>query len=128
MSAFSRFKRLPVVAAAGSMVLVMAACAIQLRGDGDEAASKLGGLTDHGPLASSLARCRTVTPEQTTTSTTAAGSGLRTDAGFSVRREVWRLPLAVMRSPANRLSRRQRIRAGCRKVIRRWPSRRASKP
>ncbi|WP_354115840.1 putative entry exclusion protein TrbK-alt [Bradyrhizobium sp. LA7.1] len=67
MSAFSRFKRLPVVAAAASMMLVMAACAIQLRGDGDEAASNSAGPRTTGTLASSLARCRTVTLEQTAT-------------------------------------------------------------
>ncbi|KJC45264.1 putative entry exclusion protein TrbK-alt [Bradyrhizobium sp. LTSP857] len=66
MSAFSRFKRLPVVAAAASVMLVMAACAIQLRGDGDETANSAGPRTT-GTLASSLARCRTVTPEQTAT-------------------------------------------------------------
>ena len=67
MSAFSRFKRLPVVAAAASMMLAMAACAIQLRGDGDETASKSAGPQITGALADSLAGCRTVTPEQTAT-------------------------------------------------------------
>jgi len=67
MSAFSRFKRLPLVAAAASVMLVMAACAIQLRGDGDEAASKSVGPQTTGAVDSSLARCRTVTPEQTAT-------------------------------------------------------------
>ena len=67
MSAFSRFKRLPIVAAAGSVMLVMAACAIQLRGDGDGTASNSAGPQSTGALASSLARCRTVTPEQTAT-------------------------------------------------------------
>lgn len=67
MSAFSIFKRLPVVAAAGSVMLTMAACAIQLRGDGDEASSNPAAPKTMGTLASSLARCRTVTPEQTAT-------------------------------------------------------------
>ncbi|WP_442868915.1 putative entry exclusion protein TrbK-alt [Bradyrhizobium sp. CCBAU 25338] len=67
MSGFSRFKRLPIVAAAGSMMLVMAACAIQLRGDGNEAASNSAGPQTTGTIGSSLARCRTVTPEQTAT-------------------------------------------------------------
>lgn len=67
MSAFSRFKRLPVVAAAGSVMLVMAACAIQLRGDGDETASNSAGPQTTGTLTSSLASCRAVTPEQTAT-------------------------------------------------------------
>lgn len=67
MSVFSRFKRLPMVAAAASMMLVMAACAIQLRSDGNEAASNLAGPQTTGTLGSSLERCRTVTPEQTAT-------------------------------------------------------------
>jgi conjugative transfer region protein TrbK len=67
MSAFSRFKRLPIVAAAGSVMLVMAACAIQLRGDGDETVSNSGVAQTTGTLTSSLASCRAVTPEQTAT-------------------------------------------------------------
>ena len=67
MSVFSRFKRLPIVAAAGSMMLVMAACAIQLRSDGEETASNSAGPQAMGALASSLARCRAVKPEQTAT-------------------------------------------------------------
>jgi conjugative transfer region protein TrbK len=67
MSAFSSFKRLPVVAAAASVMLVMAACAIQLRGDGDEASSNPADPQTTGTLAPSLARCRTVKPEQTAT-------------------------------------------------------------
>jgi conjugative transfer region protein TrbK len=65
MSAFSTFKRLPIVAAAGSVMLVMAACAIQLRGDGDETASNSGVAQTTGTLTSSLTSCRAVTPEQT---------------------------------------------------------------
>ncbi|WP_249814873.1 putative entry exclusion protein TrbK-alt [Bradyrhizobium barranii] len=45
----------------------MAACAIQLRGDGDGTASNSAGPQSTSALASSLARCRTVTPEQTAT-------------------------------------------------------------
>jgi conjugative transfer region protein TrbK len=67
MSAFSRFRQLPVVVAAGAVMLVMAACAIQLRGDGDEAAPKSVGPQTTGAVDSSLARCRMVTPEQTAT-------------------------------------------------------------
>jgi conjugative transfer region protein TrbK len=67
MSAFSKSKRLPVVAAAGSVMLVMAACAIQLRGDGNEAASNSAGPQTTGTLAPSLARCQAVKPEQTET-------------------------------------------------------------
>jgi conjugative transfer region protein TrbK len=46
-------------------MLVMAACAIQLRGDGEGMGSNSAGPQTTGTLASSLARCRTVTPEQT---------------------------------------------------------------
>ncbi|MET3905854.1 conjugative transfer region protein TrbK [Bradyrhizobium sp. S3.3.6] len=67
MSAFSRFKRLTIVAAAGSMMLVMAACAIQLRGDGDGTASNSADPQTTGALASGLAGCRKVKPEQTAT-------------------------------------------------------------
>lgn len=67
MSAFSRLKRLPVVVAAASVMLVMAACAIQLRGDGNEAASNSAGPQTTGTLAPSLARCGTVTSQQTAT-------------------------------------------------------------
>ncbi|WP_414717136.1 putative entry exclusion protein TrbK-alt [Tardiphaga sp. 42S5] len=45
----------------------MAACAIQLRGDGDEASSNPAGPQTAGTPASSLARCQTVKPEQTAT-------------------------------------------------------------
>ena len=48
-------------------MLVMAACAVQLRGDGDEAVSNSAGPQATGAVDSSLARCRTVTPEQTAT-------------------------------------------------------------
>ncbi|MGY4486143.1 conjugative transfer region protein TrbK [Bradyrhizobium sp. LM3.2] len=49
------------------MMLVMAACAIQLRGDGEETAANSPGPQTTGTFASSLAGCRTVTPEQTAT-------------------------------------------------------------
>jgi len=48
-------------------MLVMAACAIQLRGDGDETASNSAGPQTTGTLTSSLASCRAVTTEQTAT-------------------------------------------------------------
>jgi len=67
MSVFSRFRRLPLVAAAACVMLVVAACAIQLRGDGEEAAPKSGGPQTTGAVDSSLARCRMVTSEQTAT-------------------------------------------------------------
>jgi conjugative transfer region protein TrbK len=65
MRAFSRFSRIAVVAA--SVMLVMAACAIQLRGDGEEASSNPAGPQIRGTLEPSLTRCQTVTPEQTAT-------------------------------------------------------------
>jgi len=47
------------------MVLVVAACAIKLRGDEDQTSSASSVSTDADPLAAELARCRRVTPEQT---------------------------------------------------------------
>lgn len=49
------------------MMLVMAVCAIQLRGDGGEASSNPAAPQTAGTLAPSLARCGTVTPDQTAT-------------------------------------------------------------
>lgn len=48
-------------------MLVMAACAIQLRGDGDEPPSTPAGPQTAGTLAPSLTRCGKVTPDQTAT-------------------------------------------------------------
>jgi conjugative transfer region protein TrbK len=67
MGAFSMFSRIAVVTAAWAAMLVVAACAIQLRGDGDEAASSSAGPQIKGTLEPSLTRCQTVTPEQTAT-------------------------------------------------------------
>ncbi|WP_081422149.1 putative entry exclusion protein TrbK-alt [Tardiphaga robiniae] len=64
MSAFSMFSRVAVVIAAGVTMLV-AACAIQLRGDNDETASNPAAPQSTGTLEPSLTRCRTVRPEQT---------------------------------------------------------------
>ncbi|ANW00839.1 putative entry exclusion protein TrbK-alt [Bradyrhizobium icense] len=66
MNGVGRFKRLLLVATAVVIpVLVVAACAIQLRGDGENtsAGSPASRATD--PLAAKLERCRTVTSEQT---------------------------------------------------------------
>jgi conjugative transfer region protein TrbK len=46
------------------MVLIVAACAIKLRGDEDQI-SALPSAQEVDPLAAELARCRSVTPEQT---------------------------------------------------------------
>jgi conjugative transfer region protein TrbK len=54
-----------MVAGVAVMVLVVAACAIKLRGDEDRIASASSVSPDADPLATELARCRRVTPEQT---------------------------------------------------------------
>ncbi|MGM4976016.1 putative entry exclusion protein TrbK-alt [Tardiphaga sp. 619_E2_N8_4] len=61
------FSRIAVVTAAGAAMLVVAACAIQLRGDSDETASNSTAPQSTGTLEPSLARCQTVKPEQTAT-------------------------------------------------------------
>ena len=67
MSTFSMFSRIAVVTAAGAAMLIVAACAIQLRGDGDETASNPAAPQRTGTLEPSLTRCQTVKPEQTAT-------------------------------------------------------------
>jgi conjugative transfer region protein TrbK len=52
-----------MVAGVAVMVLVVAACAIKLRGDEDQI-SALPSPQEVDPLAAELARCRTVTSEQ----------------------------------------------------------------
>lgn len=61
------FSRIAIVTAAGAAMLVVAACAIELRGDRDEATSKPAAPQSTGALESSMARCRTVKPERTAT-------------------------------------------------------------
>jgi conjugative transfer region protein TrbK len=63
MTARSRLDRLSIVASVAVMVLVVAACAIKLRGDEDQI-SALPSAQEVDPLAAELARCRTVTSEQ----------------------------------------------------------------
>src|SRR6266436_6865056 len=63
MSARSKLDRLSIVAGVAVMVLVVAACAIKLRGDEDQI-SALPSAQEVDPLAAELARCRSVTPEQ----------------------------------------------------------------
>jgi conjugative transfer region protein TrbK len=46
------------------MVLVVAACAIKLRDDEEQASSVSPASEDPNPLAAELGRCRAVTPEQ----------------------------------------------------------------
>jgi conjugative transfer region protein TrbK len=64
MTAHDRLDRLSIVAGVAVMVLVVAACAIKLRGDEDQI-SALPSAQEVDPLAAELARCRSVTPEQT---------------------------------------------------------------
>ena len=63
MTAHGRLDRLSIVAGVAVMVLVVAACAIKLRGDEDQI-SALPSAQEVDPLAAELARCRSVTPEQ----------------------------------------------------------------
>src|ERR1700704_6234620 len=64
MSARSRLDRLSMVAGVAVMVLVVAACAIKLRDDKEQASSASPASEDPNPLAAELARCRSVTLEQ----------------------------------------------------------------
>jgi len=57
-------ERLPSVAATGLILLVVAACAIQLRGDEDQPKSAASADRASDPLAAKLAECRSVTYEQ----------------------------------------------------------------
>src|SRR5258705_12187583 len=65
MNARSRLDRLSIVAGVAVMVLVVAACSIKLRDNEDQASSASPASEDPNPLADELARCRSVTPEQT---------------------------------------------------------------
>lgn len=64
MDGLGPFKRLPSVVAVGMSVLVTAACAIQLRESGNDAAAKQTSVRKAGPPEPDLARCRTVTSGQ----------------------------------------------------------------
>jgi conjugative transfer region protein TrbK len=54
-----------MVAGVAVMVLFVAACAIKLRDDEEQASSASSVSSDADPLAAELARCRRVTPVQT---------------------------------------------------------------
>jgi conjugative transfer region protein TrbK len=56
--------RLPTMAAMMLVVLIVAACAIRLRDDGNQTASAISADQASDPLATKLADCRSVTPEQ----------------------------------------------------------------
>jgi conjugative transfer region protein TrbK len=59
-----RFERLPTLAAVVLVVLVVAACAIRLRGDEGQANTSASADVTSDPLATKLAECRSVTYEQ----------------------------------------------------------------
>lgn len=60
----SRIDRLPVMAAMMLVVLIVGACAIRLRDDGNQTASASSFNQASDPLAAKLAECRSVTSEQ----------------------------------------------------------------
>jgi conjugative transfer region protein TrbK len=60
----NKLERLPTVAAVLLVVQVVAACAIQLRGDEDQTRSSASADQVLDPLAAKLAECRSVTYEQ----------------------------------------------------------------
>ena len=59
-----RFDRLPTFAAVVLVVLVVAACAIRLRGDEEQINTPPSADVTSDPLATKLAECRSVTYEQ----------------------------------------------------------------
>jgi conjugative transfer region protein TrbK len=64
MTPHDRRDRLSIVAGVAVMVFVVAACAIKLRDDEEQASSTSLASKDSNPLVTELARCRSVTPEQ----------------------------------------------------------------
>src|SRR5215471_18433919 len=64
MTAHGRRDRLSIVVGVAVMVLVVAACAIKLRDDEQQASFASPVSENPNPLAAELARCRSVTPEQ----------------------------------------------------------------
>ena len=59
-----RIDKLPTMAAMMLVVLIVAACAIRLRDDGNQTASAISSDQASDPLATKLAECRSVTSEQ----------------------------------------------------------------
>jgi conjugative transfer region protein TrbK len=59
-----KLERLPIMAAVMLVVLIVAACAIRLRGDEDQSASATSADHESDALATKLAECRSVTYEQ----------------------------------------------------------------
>ncbi|MGY3621572.1 putative entry exclusion protein TrbK-alt [Bradyrhizobium sp. USDA 10063] len=60
----NRFKRLPMAVAIGLAVLVVAACAIRLRGDESATQSSASLALKGNAMAAKLEQCRTITYEQ----------------------------------------------------------------
>ncbi|MGL9623185.1 putative entry exclusion protein TrbK-alt [Bradyrhizobium sp. U531] len=60
----NKFERLPIAVAVGLTVLVVAACAIRLRGDDSANQSSASLAAKPDPAAAKLEQCRTVTYEQ----------------------------------------------------------------
>jgi conjugative transfer region protein TrbK len=61
------FRRFPLIAAAGLVVITLAACAIELRSGGTRPSPTSAPSGDDHSLAPKLEECLTVTPEQTAT-------------------------------------------------------------
>jgi len=59
-----KLDRIPALAAAALVVLVLAACAIRLRGDAAQTNATASADVTSDPLATKLAECRSVTYEQ----------------------------------------------------------------
>jgi conjugative transfer region protein TrbK len=59
-----KLERLPTIAAMMLVVLIVAACAIRLRGDEDQSASATSAAHASDALTTKLAECRSVTYEQ----------------------------------------------------------------
>lgn len=60
----NRLGRLPIAASVSAAVLVLAACAIQLRSGEEQSQSASSVATHFDPMAAKLEQCRTVTHEQ----------------------------------------------------------------
>ncbi len=60
----NKLDQIPMLAAVTVVVMIVAACAIRLRGDESQTGSSASVTQDSDPLAAKLARCRAVTYEQ----------------------------------------------------------------
>ena len=64
MSGRDGLKRLMLMTTAAAVPILVAACTIQLRGDGDGPPARSSAFRATSPLGGELERCRKVTPEQ----------------------------------------------------------------